>query len=42
MVVKNRRLQNVLKETKSHIFVCLAAADSISISVLPTSYSKVQ
>ena len=33
--------QNILKETRSHIF-CLATADSVSISVLPTNCSKVQ
>ena len=36
-----KKLQNVLKETRSHIF-CLATADSVSISVLPTNCSKVQ
>ena len=33
------RWQNVLKETKLHSFVCLATADSISISVSPTKGS---
>ena len=33
-VVKNCRWQNALKETKVY-FVCLATADSISISALP-------
>ena len=35
-VGKNWRWQNVLKETKSHFFLCLATADSISICVFPT------
>ena len=38
-VVKNCCWQNVLKETKLHFFVCLATADSISISVSPTKGS---
>ena len=41
-VVNNCCWQNVLKETKLHIFCCLATADSIPISVLPTNCSKVQ
>ena len=42
-VVKNFPWQNVLKETKSHIFcLFIATADSVSISVLPTNCSKVQ
>ena len=32
-VIKNCCWLNVLKETKSHFFVCLAMAESISISV---------
>ena len=38
-VVKSCCWQNVLKETKLHFFVCLATADSISISVSPTKGS---
>ena len=42
-VVKNFRWQNVLKETKWHIFcLFIATEDSVSISVLPTNCSKVQ
>ena len=36
---KNYRQQNVLKETKSHFFVCLATAALISISVSPNKGS---
>ena len=39
-VVKNCHWQKVLKETKSHFFVCIATADPISISVSPTKSSR--
>ena len=37
---KNYRQQNILKETKSHFFVCLATAALISISVSPNKGSR--
>ena len=37
---KKLHWQNVLKETKSHFLACLAAAESISISVSLTKGSR--